>query len=217
MEGIAQQMVERIVQGLEDGSLTVSELTARQLGSYLGRTTGQVYHHFGSLDGLLFAVSQSGFAALGGRLSACVARGGDLGDVAAACVEFCLARPSMYALMFQRNYDWAALRARGLLGPSQPDLSMWNALIAEFAAAGAREPAEDARLFLAGLHGLISMALSGRANVGAIDRSDREVAISSARRLAQLVLPRKSAQSGKRGRNSRPRRKPVRARAARQK
>jgi AcrR family transcriptional regulator len=148
-----------------------------------------LYHRFGSLDGLLFGVAQAGFRELSAHLSERAQRGATAPDIAAEFVEFCLARPALYGLMFERHYDWAALRAHGTLDVKQPDLALWRALIAELTARGAGEPMEDARLFLAGLHGLISLSLSGRANVGDLGRSDRDVALGAARRLARLLFP----------------------------
>jgi AcrR family transcriptional regulator len=190
MSETPERIVARIVAAIEAGTLSSDELTTRGLGAYLGRTTGQIYHHFGSLDGLLFAVMQAGFQLLSQRLAGCSKAGGGAAAVAAEFVDFGLSRPVLYRLMFERHYDWATLRGRGLLGPSQPDIAMYNALIAELSAAGASEPTEDARLFLAGLHGLVSLALSGRANVGTLARSDRQAAIGSARRLARLLFGR---------------------------
>ena len=41
----------------------------------------------------------------------------------------------------------------------------------------------------AGLHGLVHLASTGRANVGAMSVSDRDTAIEAARVLAQRFMP----------------------------
>jgi hypothetical protein len=68
-------------------------------------------------------------------------------------------------------------------------MELWRGLVAQVAAFGSQKPLDDARLFVAGLHGLVSMALSGRANVGTLEVSDKDAAISAARRLAHLICP----------------------------
>lgn len=176
----------RVFRALEQGELAAEELSARQVCAFLGYTTGHLYHHFGSLDGLLCGVAQLAFAKLGARL---LARGDDAPAVAQEFVEFGVAHPSLYALMFERRFDWAALRERGLAQDSHPGLQLWRGLVAQVTAFGSREPLDDARLFVAGLHGLVSMALSGRANVGSLEVSDKDAAISAARRLARIICP----------------------------
>ena len=54
-------------------------------------------------------------------------------------------------------------------------------------ASGSKDPIADARLLMAGLHGLVSFAASGRMNTGDLSRSDRAVALASARDLASRV------------------------------
>lgn len=214
MSDVREQITALILDALERGALSPAELTARQIGAFLGRTTGHVYHHFGSLEELLFALSQAGFRALTAHLASCAGAGGTLADVAAEFVAYGLDHAPLYSLMFERRYDWALLRGRGLLGPQQQDVELWHALIAELSARGANNPHEDARLVLAALHGLVSMSLSGRANVGALEHSDREVAIASARRLIALVVPSEPdapARTRRAGDRKLPRRRPGRA------
>jgi AcrR family transcriptional regulator len=180
----------RVFRALERGELAAEELSARQVCAFLGYTTGHLYHHFGSLDGLLCGVTQLAFAKLGARLLGAGGTGGsDAPAVAQEFVEFGVAYPSLYTLMFERRYDWAALRARGLARESSPGMDLWRGLVAQVAAFGSKKPLEDARLFVAGLHGLVSMALSGRANIGTLEVSDKDAAISAARRLAHLICP----------------------------
>ena len=45
---------------------------------------------------------------------------------------------------------------------------------------------------MAGLHGLVSFAASGRMNAGELSASDRDVAIAAARDLATRLTPKES-------------------------
>lgn len=183
----AEDSVSQIVDALEHGRLARAELTARGIGALLGRTTGHVYHHFGSLDGLLFAVMQRGYQRLADRLHAAYAQCGSLADMAEAFVEFGVTRPALYQLMFEHPFDWKALRAQGSLHAEEPGLKLWAEFVHVLARRGAKDPQASVRILVAGLHGLVSLVLTGRANVGAIDKSDREVASAMARRLADLI------------------------------
>ena len=66
---------------------------------------------------------------------------------------------------------------------------MWEALVEVLRARGATQPEADARLLYASLHGIASLAISGRANVGQLDRTDLEIAIDTARRLCAHLAP----------------------------
>lgn len=178
--------VARVAEALASGELGTAELTARKLGAFLGGTTSRVYHHHGSLDAFLYAVGVAGFARLGQRLGD---PGRPLAALAVAYVDFALDAPALYDLMFHHSYDWAALRARGVTGQG-PGLLLWYGLVERIRAGGSAAPAEDARALFAGLHGLASLAISGRANVGDLTQSDREAAHAAARRLvARLTAP----------------------------
>jgi AcrR family transcriptional regulator len=185
----SDETTDRVCRALARGRLGLAQLTARGLATFLGKTTSVVYHHHGSLDGFLFAVSQRGFAKLGERLRAVLANGDGLEQLAAAFVRFGLESPALYAIMFERRYDWAALRRAGAFKKAPPGMALWTELVAFLHGAGSGDPDGDARLILAGLHGTVSLAASGRANVGALSKSDREVALASARSLARRLCP----------------------------
>ncbi len=172
----------RVRDALLRGELELDDLTARQLGALLGKTTSVVYHHFGSLEGFLFAVSQEGFALLGERLEAALEKGG-AAEAAACFVAFGLDCPALYHLMLGRPYDWKALRAAGALEGATPGVQLWGAVATRLGAEGATDPVEDVRLLVAGLHGLVSLAATGRANVRRLEKTDRDVALQSARTL----------------------------------
>ncbi|MFZ5476327.1 MAG: TetR-like C-terminal domain-containing protein [Myxococcota bacterium] len=173
----------RIHDALLAGRLAREDLTARGLGAFLGATTSRVYHHYGSLDRLLHAVATEGYRTLAAHLAGALP--GGLAAVAEAFVAWGLDHPVLYELMFVRAYDWAALRAAGAFADA-PGLAMWGAL--QQLLAGAEDPRTDALLFYAGLHGLVSLALGGRANIGRLDVTDRDAALAAARALATRLL-----------------------------
>jgi AcrR family transcriptional regulator len=185
-------LAHEIYDALMAGELDAGDLTARRLCRFLGKTTGALYHHYGSLDGLLFEVSQRGYATLRQELERVFARQGDLGDVAEAFVDFGLDHPELYPLMFERRFDWAALRSRGAFERTVESANLLDAVACVLEEAGSTDVAMDGRLLFAGLHGLVSLAASGRANVRALDRSDRDVARDAARALAERILPPKA-------------------------
>lgn len=184
-----EALVDTVYEALVKRELDDADLSARKLCALLGKTTGALYHHFGSLDGLLFAVSQRAYATLREKLEAVYAEGEDLADVAEAFVRFGLDHPELYPLMFERRFDWEALRARGVFDEPVESAKLIDAVICVLEKAGSRDVEMDGRLLFAGLHGLVSLAASGRANVRALDRSDRDVACASARALARRILP----------------------------
>ncbi len=192
---MSDDAIERIYRALIERELADEDLSARRIAAFLGKTTGVVYHHFGSLDRLLFAVSQRGYAALRERLEAVFATSRDLGDLAAAFVDFGLDHPELYPLMFERRYDWSALREAGVFAQPTPSGELLGALGCLLAEAGAKDPVADGRLLVAGLHGLVSLAASGRANAGQLGTPDREVAVSAARDLARRIIATKKGRS----------------------
>jgi len=169
------------------GTLDASDLTARKLSAFLGKTTSVLYHHWGSLNGFLFAVSQAGFERLAARLGVAMSERLTVADIAQAFVAFGLEEPGLYRVMFERAFDWEALRAAGAFDHAPDAAFMWDGLVGLLEAEGSTEPETDARILWAGLHGLISLALSGRANYGALNIPDRQIALDSARRLADRL------------------------------
>jgi AcrR family transcriptional regulator len=179
--------VNRVCRALAKGRISVDSITARDLAKFVGKTTSLLYHHWGSLDGFLYAVSQQGFQELGQRFDAVMKAGGGLPELAEEFVSFGLESPALYALMFERHYDWPALKKSGAFERGGSTAGMWQALVGYLASAGSADPDMDARLFYAGLHGMVSLAVSGRANFGALTKTDREIAILAARRLASRL------------------------------
>ena len=180
--------IDRIYGKLVRGQLGEADLSARGIAALVGRTTGSVYHRWGSLDGLLFALSQRGFADLGVLLLSSWDRTHDLGACATAYVTFALDHPALYSLMFERRFDWAALRAFGSFDAKTPGSELLVGVVCLLESGGSKRALEDTRLLMAGLHGIVSLAASGRMNAGALGRTDREVALASATDLAARIL-----------------------------
>lgn len=178
---------EKIHGALASGQLTAEDLSTRKLGAFLGRTTGAVYHRWGSLDGLLFAVSQRGFEDLGARLASVWAKSKSLADCAAAYVEFGLAQPAIYGLMFEHRFDWAALRSTGAFERVTPGSQLLTSVVCLLEESGSTNAVADTRLLMAGLHGIVSFATSGRMNTGELMSTDRAIALASARDLASRL------------------------------
>ena len=75
-----EALVDTVYSALVARELDDADLSARKLCRLLGKTTGALYHHFGSLDGLLFEVSQRACASLKDRLESVYAERGDLAE-----------------------------------------------------------------------------------------------------------------------------------------
>ncbi len=185
----AKDAVRTVLAALLGGELRAEDLTARTMGERLGKTTGALYHHFGSLDGFLHHVAQAGFEKLAKEQAAVLGQGGSLADLAEAFVRFGLEHRELYGLMFERQYDWQALRESGALASDLPGLGMWKDLVRALEARGSTCAETDVRLLYAGLHGLVTLAATGRANVARIEISDREMAATLARQLAARIAP----------------------------
>ena len=176
-----EQLVEKVRDDLLRGKIQPEEISVRKVAGWLKKSTIVVYHHFGSLDGLLFAVGQSGMRLLGERLA-----GKKLIQVAEEFVRFGIEAPSLYHVMFEHHYDWPALRKAGALTPDMPGRALFLQL------SGTLGSDRDARIFIAGLHGLVSLALSGRANVGAMEMTDEAAAIDAAREFVRKLTRKKT-------------------------
>jgi len=183
---MAREEVQTVCDALGRGLLTAQSLGARSIAKLLGRTTGLLYHHWGSLDGFLLEVAHLGWQRLATDLAPKAQ--GPLADLAEGYLQFAFDHPALYHLMAERRLDWARLRAEGRLSQGA-SLDMWDAVAARLEDAGSTNPSEDARLLYAGLHGLASLALSGRANVRDIDATDQEVAVRAARHLVDRLTP----------------------------
>lgn len=179
---------QQVHDALLDGTLSREDLTARRLAAFLGATTSRLYHHHGSLDGFLMAVSQCGFVGLAERLMTAESEGG-LSAVASTYVAFGIDQPALYALMFEWPYDWEPLVASGRFSDS-PGLGLWALVVERLRDGGHADPEGDARLLYAALHGLVHLARTGRANIGDLSITDRDRAIATAASLPQRLCSR---------------------------
>jgi AcrR family transcriptional regulator len=138
-------------------------LRVRDLAEAAGQSTMGVYTHFGSKQGLLEQLYLHGFERLADRLDS-VASGGrgreELLAFALAYRAFALDNEALYGLMFERaTPDFIPSDASRLAG-----LSTFEMLAARVA--GWRpdftDPAADAHLVWAAMHGLVSIELMHR-------------------------------------------------------
>ena len=78
--------------------------TLREVARLAGVSHAAPYHHFDGRDAMLAAVAERGFAQLGQVMAESLARSDDvesrLADMGRNYVEFALARPTLYRLMF---------------------------------------------------------------------------------------------------------------------
>ena len=178
--------IQTVCDALASGDLSADTLGARRIATLLGRTTGLLYHHWGSLDGFLLEVAHAGWQRLGVDLMRLGPA--SVADLADGYLRFAFRHPALYHVMVERRLDWERLRSEGRLGGGA-SLDLWDAFAKRLTLAGSTTPAEDTRLIYAALHGLAALAHSGRANVRDIDTPDEEVALRSARHLITRLLP----------------------------
>jgi AcrR family transcriptional regulator len=138
-------------------------LRVRDVAEAAGQSTMGVYTHFGSKPGLLEQLYLHGFGRLEQRLVAVPAGGGDRAELlefALAYRAFALDNEALYGLMFERaTPDFVPSDASRLAG-----LATFEMLAARVAAwlPDASEPASDAHLVWATMHGLVSIELMHR-------------------------------------------------------
>ena len=181
--------VARVREGLESGALTSGDLTARRLAEYLGGTTSLLYHHFGSLDGFLRAVSDDAFDRFESSLSGFEARAATIDTFrvfAGNYISFAFERPTLYNLMFSRHLP-ANEPPSSVRGTERrtPRGRVLRALVTQFRRAGSVSAKDDARLFHGSLHGLVALGTTPRRD----DPTDaKEQALASATRLVEALL-----------------------------
>lgn len=178
--------VKRVLSALISGELTREDLTTRRISAFLGQSTMGLYHHFGSLDGFLIQVDGAGWSQLVATLRRRDEEGANLGELLVSYLDFAFRHPHLYWLMAERRFDRDALRKEQRLSREQ---ALWGAFTELVRRHGSSQPAEDTRVLFAGIHGLASLTLSGRANIGTAESSGEVMARESARRLAAAVVP----------------------------
>jgi AcrR family transcriptional regulator len=135
-------------------------LRVRDLAAAAGQSTMGVYHHFGSKQGLLEQLYLHGFERLAGRLEKVPSRGRgreELLEFAMAYRGFAVDNEALYGLMFERaTPDFIPSDTSRLAG-----LSTFEMLATRIAAwrPDSMDPAADAHLVWAAMHGLVTIEL----------------------------------------------------------
>jgi AcrR family transcriptional regulator len=135
-------------------------LRVRDLAAAAGQSTMGVYHHFGSKQGLLEQLYLHGFERLAARLDSVSSGAGEreeLLEFALAYRGFAVDNEALYGLMFERAApDFIPSDASRLAG-----LATFDMLAARLAAwkPASTEPAADAHLVWATMHGLVTIEL----------------------------------------------------------
>ena len=168
----------QVQRALERGEIHEGNLSARGIAALLGQTTSVIYHRWGSLDGLLFAVATLGWTDLANALGTGEGEGSRVKRMAETYVTFALDRPALYRLMTDYPFDRDALRAGGVTSRRPSPLRVAKLFMASFEKRGGEEPELDAHLFHAGLHGLVTASPLA---------TDREAALRAARRLTRKL------------------------------
>ena len=135
-------------------------LRVRDLAAAAGQSTIGVYHHFGSKQGLLEQLYLHGFDRLADRLNG-VPSGGrgrdELLDFALAYRGFAVDNEALYGLMFERaTPDFIPSDTSRLAGLST--FEMLATRIGEWRP-DSTDPAADAHLVWAAMHGLVTIEL----------------------------------------------------------
>jgi AcrR family transcriptional regulator len=161
------------------------DLSARSVARHLGLTTSVFYHHFGSFELFLYAVSISGLSLMADDMQRLARGRNPLLAIATHYIELALTRPLLFELMTQYAYPWREIRRKKLLDTTE-GLRAWNTLAAALRDAGSTDPIEDTRLFHATLHGIATLTQSGRMNIDDLAHTDRQVAHRTVRRLVHV-------------------------------
>ena len=138
-------------------------LRVRDLAAAVDRSTMGVYTHFGSKQGLLEQLYLEGFRRLGERLDGIPSEGRgrqELLEFALAYRAFALDNEALYGLMFERaTPDFVPSDASRMAGLST--FEMLASRVAEWRPELA-DPAAEAHLVWATMHGLVSIELMHR-------------------------------------------------------
>jgi AcrR family transcriptional regulator len=143
-----------------------SELTVRRIAETAGTSTMGVYSRFGSRSGVLNSIYERGFALLIEELTALPDTGDArqrVLDLSLVCRRFALARPALYAFMFERpvpDFDPGPQRRDAMLRAS---FGLLVAAVQRAIAQGTLAPGDPVRtsyLVWSMTHGMISLELT---------------------------------------------------------
>ena len=176
---LPEALVRAAVDLLEEGG--AAELSLRAAARRAGVSTGAPYRHFADRDDLLSAVAAVGYRDLAARLAAAhpaPAEPEDLADIAVAYVEFALARPGLFRVMFAGQCD-----------PTSPERVAAVATINEYLHSIVRQalPSDDPEAMATAVwglvHGLAFLHLDGK-----LDSSSPKAVADSVRAVVRAVL-----------------------------
>ena len=178
-----------LVAAAESLLATNTPLSLRSVAKAAGVSHAAPYHHFANLDALIAAVATRGFHDLATAMKTASPNADSAAVLAGHCtayVDFALARPSVFRLMFspllQRKTDHPALQAA-----ADEAFEVLRQAAHAYAAEGADE------LALAGwslAHGLASLAIDGALSAAPVAMPSPH---TLAQRLADRLLSKMSA------------------------
>jgi AcrR family transcriptional regulator len=167
------------------GKLRAEDLSARGLGKFLGKTSSVLYHHWGSLDRFLYAVSRASLAYFSESLIESLSSGDPLRSAARMYVKMALAHPALFQLALLRRFDWEDLKKAGQLAEDEAWVAFWP-LVEGLRKLGSPRPLVDARVFHASVHGIASLTAAGRMNSGDLSQTDEQAAYEAVDRVVDL-------------------------------
>jgi AcrR family transcriptional regulator len=151
-------------------SRSFEDVTLRMIAESIDYTAPTILNHFGSKEGLIFAICEEDFRALRARFER-IAKIADpierMRKIGLAYVEFAMANPNHYRFMFMMPHPIpeAADLSIDRSNPDQDAYAFVRATVAEAIAAGLfREECDDpdmvAQVLWSGVHGLVSLHLT---------------------------------------------------------
>jgi AcrR family transcriptional regulator len=176
---LPEALVRAAVDLLEEGG--AADLSLRAAARRAGVSTGAPYRHFADRDALLSAVAAVGYRDLAAGLAAAhpaPTMPDDLADIAVAYVEFALARPGLFRVMFAGQCD-----------PTSPERVAAVAAINEYLQSIVRQalPSDDPEAMAAAVwglvHGLAFLHLDGK-----LDSSSTNAVATRVRAAVRAVL-----------------------------
>jgi AcrR family transcriptional regulator len=146
----------------------VDAVTMRRVAAAVGITAMAVYRHYEDHDSLLTALAEEGFAELAGKLRDIRLEGGvesRMRKVLDTHLDFALARPKLFELMFLRPRQGARQFPRDFAAGKSPTANPFAELVAEGIRAGLFQEVDIWEVaFESGalLQGLVMLYLGGR-------------------------------------------------------
>jgi AcrR family transcriptional regulator len=162
------------------------DLSMRDVARAVGCSVSSIYLYFAGKDALVHALMDEGFERWHRRMREVAdAEPGAAGRLEAVCrayVEFGLANPEFYEIMYMFHSDRMARYPRELFRRARRNLEELGALVAEYAgpAGGAADVQVRATALWATLHGIVSTIIADRLD----RRLDRERYVEGAIRYA---------------------------------